>query len=628
MKAKKIPKNMDTKYEPETKCRWNSYQTYRLILWGWMMNEISTVFAPADLSHHGFYIHMVLYTISAIFVGLPLLYSEVCIAQYTNCNTFTLWNHFPVFRGVAYSSIYLIILKTMYVLILSTWYIQYAIYSAIDTPPWFTCDEFNDTYCMVKRINVSIFQHCLETQFLLDEDCGMRTASYCFFQREIGDNNTLESMSCLYAWKQLIASSAISVSLFVLSLKSDKFIQIFVKILAAYLTVTVFILLSISLSTSGSWYSARTILGVEWDNYTLSDCLRPVSLGFLSLGTGYGMVSHLSANVPFRSPAMMTVITSSLFSLCFTFVMSLIIFSGIKTMSYYHGEEENVIEFGDSPFFSPLASISEILIYFDAIQIWSFIWYLSILLCLYLVLWIQYLFLRDLLLDYVPFARRRYNLTSALVSSFISIFSWPFICSDLTSALSDVTEILQICNCLLLSISLYWIYGYKKHSVDIVFMIGIKSSYFWKICWVLNPLFITFILFAKLNHWAGGEFDDSHEFVSVSMRFDELVFFILFITHFSIIILGTLYELYSYYKHDKILNIFFPSEDWGPVDIILYRSRKMFVPEIMTTEFLYRQVRIHRYTVKNRNNNKNKSSSQITENWSLDIGQWSALTSN
>nr|XP_053617945.1 uncharacterized protein LOC128679603 [Plodia interpunctella] len=104
---------MNSKYQPETKCRWKSYQIYRLVIWGWMMNEISAVFGPADMSHHGYYIHMMLYTTAAIFIGLPLVYSEVCIAQYTNCDSVSIWNYFPLLRGVGYSSIFLVLLKTI-----------------------------------------------------------------------------------------------------------------------------------------------------------------------------------------------------------------------------------------------------------------------------------------------------------------------------------------------------------------------------------------------------------------------------------------------------------------------------------------------------------------------------------
>ncbi|XP_039759956.1 uncharacterized protein LOC120633701 [Pararge aegeria] len=93
---------VNAKYCPEIKCRWNSYSTYKFILWAWMMNEISVASAPVDMSHTAFYIHSVLYIFSAIFVGIPLVYSEICVSQYTNCDVISAWNFCPILRGVGY----------------------------------------------------------------------------------------------------------------------------------------------------------------------------------------------------------------------------------------------------------------------------------------------------------------------------------------------------------------------------------------------------------------------------------------------------------------------------------------------------------------------------------------------
>ncbi|XP_028041375.1 uncharacterized protein LOC114251350 [Bombyx mandarina] len=89
-------------YCPKIQSRWNSYGNYKLIVWLWMLNETTLMFCPAEISHSGFYIHAVLHAISVIFIGMPLVYSEICIGQYMNGNVISMWNFFPIFRIAGY----------------------------------------------------------------------------------------------------------------------------------------------------------------------------------------------------------------------------------------------------------------------------------------------------------------------------------------------------------------------------------------------------------------------------------------------------------------------------------------------------------------------------------------------
>lgn len=590
-----------------------------------MLNEVSVIFATTEICHNGFYIHSSLHVLSAIFIGIPLVYSEICLAQYTNNDVISIWNFFPLLRPVGYGTIFLVFLKTMYTMALTSWYLQYTFYAALDPPPWFTCEDYNTTKCMVKRLNVSIFQHCLEAQLLFDEDCGIKTASNWFFEREIGDNNTMKSMYCVFSWKAIIASVSISFWLFVLSLRKEKFIQISVKLLAVYVCIVILLLLCVSLSTSGAWYATK--ITIDWDKYNFYNCYKSVVRGFLSVGTGYGIIGFLSRDVPFRSPATMTSITATLFSALVTVMFSLIGFSGIKTMSYYHGEEENVIEMGASAFFQNFASMSEILSYFDETPLWGFLWFSSILFCLFINLWILHIFLRHLINENLKFTRNHSSLCNTVLIMIMCFMSWPLFCSDVAGAFTDAIEIIQIISSFLFSVSLYWIYGFRNHNVDIIFMIGIKASYFWKTAWVLNPILILTILYARCSFFDSKEFDDSYYLPSSSIYYDLLIAYVIVSIYGLIVLVGVIVEVVQYFRHGIIREILLATENWGPSDMILFKSRKMFVPEIMTREFLYRQVRIHGYT--KRDNKLLKKRTTQDDNKSFSGGtEWSALTSN
>lgn len=614
----------DKKFTPEQKCRWSSYGNYRLIIWVWMMNENTIVYTPSEISHNGFYIHAALQTLAVIFIGIPLVYSEICVAQYTNCNIFSMWNFFPLFRSIGFGTFYLVLLKTIYLLVLCSWYLEYTFHSAYDPPPWFSCEDYNDTKCMVKRINISIFQHCLEAQLMFNDDCGMKTASNLFFEREIGGNNTKARPYFYFPWKEIIASSAISLLLFVLSIRKEKFIQVVIKILMVYMFIVILVLFCVALSMSGSWYASSSASDLL-NSLPYSNFFNSMSRGFLSVGTGCGMTIFLTSDVSFRSSATMTSICTSLFSLFVSLMFSLIIFGGIKTVSFFHGEEENIIEIGQTGFFAEFASISEVLSYFDGVAFWSFVWFSSICFCLFGNLWVLHFFLEDLLLK-IEIARRYKKCSYALLIATISVISWPFFSSDLTGALKDASELIQLTNSFLFSISLYWFYGLRNHNNDIIFMIGVKASYFWKIAWLLNPIIVLFLIYVKTRHLQIFEYEDSYLLESLSMSLDAILFYTLISLYCFILSIGILVNCILSYTRDEFKELFSSTHYWGPRDETLYKSRKMFVPEIMTTEFLYRQVRIYGYYGKRRVTMQQVNRESIDTKHKL--VQWSPLTSN
>lgn len=611
-------KNMD-----ETS-RWKNtgYNAYRLVLWSCMLNDMSLAFGSSEIAHSMFYIHAAIYITSVIFIGIPLVYSEICIAQYSNNSIISIWDYFPLFRSFGYGSVVLLLYKTLYTLTLAAWYLQYTFYAAIDPPPWYTCADFQECRCMVKRINKSIFQHCIEAQVVYQDDCGVKTASNCFFEREIGDENTRQSLSCMVPWKSVVSAVSLLLSVYLLTIKKDRFLILGVKISLLYLGVVILAFCCTAFSTSNGWIAPGS---ADNSNLDYLQLCRTTSHAFMSLGTGTGIIIFLSCDVPFRSPAIMTAIVTSLLSTFVSILFALIAFSAIMIMSYFHGEEDKVIEIGNSIFFEQLASISEILSYIEPGTIWGFCWFSAMFICLFLNFWILIIVLSELLNRNVKFSRKYFNLTRFFLVLIILLMSCPFFCSDLTASIADAAEVGQLVSSFAVSASIYWFYGYKKHSVDIIFMLGVKSSYFWKICWVLNPLLLILLICAKVSSlYVWDKFDEEP-----TSHTDEFTFYGLMGFYGFVVFGGMVIDIFNYATTGHFLKLFVPTDTWGPQDKVLYKSRVMFMPEIMTREFLYRQVRLYGYdkTPLPDYLTKERDVNEITSHESCQI-EWSALTSN
>ncbi|XP_061725322.1 sodium-dependent noradrenaline transporter-like [Cydia pomonella] len=627
----KIDSYMTKRDQGQSKSKfWRKYSDYRLILWVWMLGDAAVMWAPAELAHNGFYLHATVYLLAIIIVATPLLFSEICLAQYTNCDIITMWNFFPIFRCFGYGTIYLVTMKIVYMLVLTSWSLVYAVHSAISPAPWNTCDDYdgNSTtkICMVKRKNTSVFQNCLEVQSMYGGDCGIKTASRCFFEIQIGNYVTTVWPECTPRLKESIALWCIAFALFVLTLKR-KFLRIGVKLALGYVVVGTFVLVCIALGTGGTWFSSSIFLG--WTKYSKESLIEVLPKAFLAVGAGCGMAGGWTSGAEFRSPACMTAVAAPLLAVLASLMLSLVTYSGIKTMSFYHGDEENVIELGNNFFFTPFASMTETLSYFDEYNLSGFIWFSITFICMFMNTWLLFSYLKEYLINNLTFARRHHKSSSISLMVSLALLSYPCFCSDLTPALLDAADTVQIITSLIFSISIYWIYGYYNHSVDIIFMIGVKPSYFWKFCWLLNPVFISFILITKCGFLALSEHGgNSSDIEPLGITADFLLYIILLGIYALILLFSFLVQLVLYLVNGDCKSLFIPSADWGPMDDILFKSRKMFVPEIMTTEFLYRQVKKYGYSKRKNVNVIKERSVESEASHSLQPTEWSVLTSN
>lgn len=611
-------------FTPETKGRWNSYGTYRLLLCAWMLNDTVILSAITEISHEGYYIRILLHIFGVIFIGIPLVYSEIAIAQYTNCTGISLWNFFPLCRGFGYGIIFQSFLRNIYLVVFTSWFLKYTFYSTMSPPPWFKCKEYG-TNCIVKKINITVFQHCLEMKKLLDEDCGMKTASYYFFSKEIGNNNTQQNWpKCSYLWKEMLTSSIICLTLFLLTLKSIKTIQIGIKLTTVHTVLVIFVLLCASLSTNAAWYMTK--VHIKWSFYDFITSFEALADSCLSVGTGQGIILYLSKDLPFRSAVIKTSIYTPLSSLFETIILSFIAFNGMSAMSHYHGQELYIFEEHNlKTFYTVFASMSEILNYFQGLSVSAFMWFSIGCVCIFMNLWINFLYIRSLVISNTTTTFSK-NLLTAILLIFICLTTYPIYCADIANSIFNAVQIMQLFYSLIFSLSLYWIYGIKKHCVDILFMIGVKTSYFWKIAWFFSPVTLTLLIYSKIAslHLNLGH-HNSYFIKNINKEVDELIVYTLLIIFSLVVVIGTIIEICNFVRFDKIVNIFVAKKSWGPADPILYRSRQMFIPDIMTREFLYRHIRIRgMYKSRGKRNENEKRNSVELE----DGNNWSVLTSN
>ncbi|XP_077975721.1 sodium- and chloride-dependent betaine transporter-like [Styela clava] len=120
------------------------------------------------------------YLLCGFFCGLPLLFMEVSIGQFTRQGCIGVWNLVPLMRGIGYGSTLLCIYTLIYFVYAMAWCIYYTVHSfTSEALPWATCgNSWNSDNCissirtnrslkeMVENSSISNYNISLENSHL------------------------------------------------------------------------------------------------------------------------------------------------------------------------------------------------------------------------------------------------------------------------------------------------------------------------------------------------------------------------------------------------------------------------------------------------------------------------------
>lgn len=105
---------------------------------------------PALAYRNGGSAFLVPYFICAVLFGLPMLYLEMIIGQYTNCGPSMIFRHYmPALQGIGWSMVLISLTVSIYYTVIIAWSFIY-LFSSLSgfVPLWGSCDnDWNDIYC-------------------------------------------------------------------------------------------------------------------------------------------------------------------------------------------------------------------------------------------------------------------------------------------------------------------------------------------------------------------------------------------------------------------------------------------------------------------------------------------------
>lgn len=119
--------------------QWSSTRKYIISLFSWTMGFVH-VFHMPELFLRGSIMDLILtYIPLMIIIGIPLTFMELSISQYSGQSTKS-WNLCPLFRGIGYSKLIIVLIFQIYYNVLNSYVLLYTFSSFSETVKWSNCN--------------------------------------------------------------------------------------------------------------------------------------------------------------------------------------------------------------------------------------------------------------------------------------------------------------------------------------------------------------------------------------------------------------------------------------------------------------------------------------------------------
>ncbi|XP_065369350.1 sodium-dependent nutrient amino acid transporter 1-like [Calliphora vicina] len=508
------------------------------------------------------------YIIVLFLVGKPIYYLEMILGQFSSRGGVKVFDYAPIMRGIGYGQVMSTFFIATYYASLMALTLRYLILSFYAILPWSYCrDEWGDQ-CIDSRLKG---EDSLETQVTTEAINGSikkTSAEHFFFKVILHETPDIDDGIGAPDWYlalTLAFSWAVIVSIVIRGIKTSGKAAYF---LALFPYLIMLVLLVRSLTLPGAFDGVLYFLKPQWDKLLdASVWYAAVTQVFFSLTVCYGIIVMYSSYNRFdHNIARDCTIVTTLDT--FTSLLSgIIIFGILGNLAHETGTTDirSVVKGGPG-----LAFIS----YPDAIakftmvpQIFSALFFLMM-----FILGVGsnvgvITSVITVVCELFPNIKRWHIVIGICIASYC--FGLMYVTPGGQYMLNyidfyGVTFVAIVLGILEL-ISAGWVYGVKNICRDIQFMLNIKTSLYYRLCWsIITPAFMTAILIYTLVEYKPLDYN--------GVKYPAYLYVIGWcISAFAICQLFVWAFIATYKRPearlcDRIKNAFKPSTYWGPID--------------------------------------------------------------
>ncbi|XP_032432477.1 sodium- and chloride-dependent GABA transporter ine [Xiphophorus hellerii] len=445
---------------------------------------------------------LVPYLLMLVVLGIPLLYMELTVGQYTRRGpVHALAIVCPLFKGVGIASVAISFIMCTYYNIVITWALYY-LFSSFQAPlPWQSCNNtWNTPNCTDHATNSS----------------HSSTASQEFFRyKMLGQTSGVEETGTL-RWELFLILILAWILIYLCIFKGVKSTGKVVYFTALFPYVILIALLINNVQLPGASDGIAFFIVPEWDKLrSVEVWVNAAAQIFNSIGIGFGSLLAMSSYNSFNNNVLKDTLFISITNSLTSILAGFVIFSAFGYMSYLQGIPVNQLAV-DGPGLVYVV-YPQAFANMPVSQLWAVLFFFM-LLCLGLdsefamVEVMVTSFMDEFYQQLIRIFKRKELFVLAVcgvalllgIPCVMQVGIYVFQLMDHYTAIVSIMflaffEIIAIC----------WSYGVKRLSSNMEEMTGQKPNIFFRLCWlVVDPVLITVILIFSVIQFKPARYGD------------------------------------------------------------------------------------------------------------------------
>ncbi|XP_054711235.1 sodium-dependent nutrient amino acid transporter 1-like [Uloborus diversus] len=483
------------------------------------------------------------YLLLLFIIGRPLYYLELILGQFSSQGPIKLWKVVPAFKGIGYAQVLSVSFVVVFYNYLMALSIYYMFHSMRECLPWTECN-----YPNFSEPNLTVAEYYWRNDVLELDPENPDTFTHISWKL---------CLSLLVTWALVYLSVVQGTD----SLgKMSYFTAVF-----PYLVLGA--LLGISLKEKGSWEGIVYFFKPDLKKLLeIKVWYKACEQSFFSLAIGYGNIVMISSYNKFRNNVYRDAIIISVLDTFTNLLAGCVIFAVLGTLAYERNQDiASVVDhegLGLAFVIYPQALAN---IHFVP-QLWSVLFFVMLFTLGIGSSMSQIETILTVIKDRFPRMREKKSWLALCVCIL-------FFCLGLPLTTNVGQHILVLLNNYGVSAAIYfyavlevvgvmWIYGLKKFSQDVEYMLGSKPGIFWKVTWAFTAPVALVVIFIY------GNISIEQESSGLPLWAEIAGWILAFLAIVQVPIWGA----YVVWKSrptklkEKIKDSFRPTDDWGPAD--------------------------------------------------------------
>merc|ERR1711953_639546 len=436
------------------------------------------------------------YLVMLLLCGIPLLYMELAVGQYTRRGPIgALGKICPLLKGAGLSTVIMSFLLTTYYNVIMSWALFYLVYSFSPSLPWETCDNYwNSAECRPIKLSN-------ETALNMTEDMNNTHSSTQEFydRRMLRMTEGIENMGG-FSWELLGALCVAWTLVYFAIWKSVKVTGKVVYFTATFPFVLLIVFTIRGLTLDGAMDGLSYFFTPKWDQ-TLEPKVWVYAAAqvFNSIGIAFGSLIAFASYQDFNGPILRNSLIVILIDAFTCILCGMCVFSTLGSLAYSQGTTvDQVVTQGPGLVFVVFPhALSQL----PLPQLWAVIFFLMLVFLgidsQFAMVEVVITSLTDSYKDFIDkYLRHEVMVLIVCVVSMLcgipNLFEGGIYFFQIMDYYTAAISLMYIA--LFETIAIVWLYGTKRLSANIEEMTGKKPNILFRVCWMfISPVLILVI---------------------------------------------------------------------------------------------------------------------------------------